>query len=129
MANKQDHEVRQPMQPVYTDSLGVFRFKGNAVVMYLLDRGGIDLNHLATVPFTLEDRMQFTQLIGYSLSGYGELSYVSDASVEAAYRVAKEGLDERDATIAYYKELVESLKDQLRAPIADLYSIHPDDLK
>ena len=28
--------------------------------------------------------MQFAQLIGYSVSGYGELSYVSEASYEAA---------------------------------------------
>ena len=30
------------------------------------------------MPFTREDRQQFAQLIGYSESGYHDLSYVSD---------------------------------------------------
>jgi len=34
--------------------------------------------------FPDDDRMQFAQLIGYSVGGYEELSYVSDASVEKA---------------------------------------------
>ena len=34
--------------------------------------------------FTKEDRQQFAQLIGYSLSGYGELNYVTDRAWEKA---------------------------------------------
>ena len=38
----------------------------------------VDLATLATMSFTDDERSQFAQLIGYSLSGYGDLSYVTD---------------------------------------------------
>jgi hypothetical protein len=60
------------------------RFKANAIVRHLLDNGGIDLNAIAMLSFSQEDREQFAQLIGYSLSGFGELSYVSDETYNAA---------------------------------------------
>jgi hypothetical protein len=77
-------DSKHPMQPVMIDKHGVARFKANAIVQFLLDKGPFDLNKLATMPFTNEDREQFAQLIGYSVGGYGELSYVSlgdDATV------------------------------------------------
>jgi hypothetical protein len=73
-----------PMQPLVTDAQGTVRFKENAIVRHLLDNGGIDLNTLGALEFTDEDRQQFAQLIGYSVSGYGELRYVSDRSYERA---------------------------------------------
>jgi hypothetical protein len=75
---------RAPMQPLVIDQVGTVRFKENAVVRYLLDNGGVDMNQLCTLDFSDEDRSQFAQLIGYSVSGYGELSYVSDESYERA---------------------------------------------
>lgn len=75
--------MRQPIQPLVLDERGVLRFRGNSIVRYLLDNGGVDLNHLACVEFPQEDREQFAQLIGYSLSGFGELSYVSDDTYDA----------------------------------------------
>jgi hypothetical protein len=56
----------------------VLRFKANAIVRFLLDAGPYDMNTLAMMPFTDEDRRQFAQLIGYSVSGYGDLSYAED---------------------------------------------------
>jgi hypothetical protein len=66
---------KHPIQPLEKDSAGVTRFKQNAIVRYLIDNGSIGLNDLARVNFPQEDREQFAQLIGYSLSGYGDLSY------------------------------------------------------
>lgn len=80
----------QPMQPVMKDHNGVARFRENAIVRYLLDHGGIDMNRLAVRDFAQEDREQFAQLIGYSISGYHELSYVSDESAARASKLAKE---------------------------------------
>jgi hypothetical protein len=80
---------KYPIQPVEDDGTGVLRFKANEIVRHLLDFGrehGCGLNELAGMPFTDEDRQQLAQLIGYSLSGYRDLSYVSDdayAAVEA----------------------------------------------
>jgi hypothetical protein len=42
------------------------------------------MNELACLEFSDEDRTQFVQLIGYSFSGFMELSYVSDEAVAAA---------------------------------------------
>jgi hypothetical protein len=39
---------------------------------------------LACLPFSDEDREQFAQLIGYSLGGFGDLSYASDEVYNAA---------------------------------------------
>jgi len=47
-------------------------------VRFLLDMGPFDMNKLAIMDFSREDRIQFAQLIGYSQAGFGELSYVSD---------------------------------------------------
>ena len=82
----------QPMQPVTKDADGTLRFHENKIVRYLLDLARkhkiADLNSLAELPFPQEDREQFTQLIGYAISGYHELSYVSDASAEQASKLA-----------------------------------------
>jgi hypothetical protein len=76
--------MKHPLQPLYLDEQGRKRFKPNAIVQHLLDNGGIDMNQLACMDFTQEDREQFAQLTGYSLAGFGELSYVSDATYELA---------------------------------------------
>lgn len=60
------------------------RFQMNPIVRYLLDNGPFDMNSLARLPFDDDDRAHFAQLIGYSLSGWGELSYVSDAYYKRA---------------------------------------------
>lgn len=61
-----------PQQPTELVN-GVERFKQNAIVRYLLENGPDDLNYLATIPFSLEDRKQFYQLIGYSVCGFCDL--------------------------------------------------------
>lgn len=89
---------RNPMQPLVKDQHGTVRFKGNAIVEYLLECARVgksaDLNHIARLDFTQDDRCQFAQLIGYSLSGYHELSYVSDEhAMEASAEAHKQWSD------------------------------------
>jgi hypothetical protein len=82
-----------PTQPVALDADGVLRFKQNTIVRDLLDVAsahGLDLNEIARRQYCDEDRVQLAQLIGYSVSGFGELSYVSDE----AYARATEGCDD-----------------------------------
>jgi hypothetical protein len=84
--------MSQPMQPLYRDENGTLRFRKNSIVQHLLDKArthGIDLNYLATQDFPKEDREQFAQLIGYSLAGWGDLSYVSDEAYERASKSAE----------------------------------------
>lgn len=81
-------------QPVVIDGDGRPRFRANAVVEALLEAArqrGFDMNELARGAQTApqEDWEQFYQLIGYSVSGYHELSRVSDAACERATVLAR----------------------------------------
>lgn len=76
-----------PMQPV---KFG--RFVGNRIVDDLLtfaSQHGYDMNHIARLDYEDVERMQFAQLIGYSISGYSELSYVTDESYNQAELLSK----------------------------------------
>lgn len=82
---------RLPMQPLAIDDHGTLRFKENPIVRKLLDYAtehGYGLNEIALDEFEAEDQMQLAQLIGYSLSGYGSLSYVTDESYDRATAAA-----------------------------------------
>lgn len=87
---------KHPMQPVYLDEAGRPRFRENKIVKFLLDAGPFDMNKLACMPFSKADREQFAQLIGYSTSGFGELSYVSDKAVIKADAKAEALLKENN---------------------------------
>lgn len=81
----------QPMQPIVWDGKGVIRFQGNAIVRALLDFAtskGMSLNEIAAMDFRREDREQFAQLIGYSVSGYGDLGYVRPSTLAKADAIA-----------------------------------------
>lgn len=84
------------MQPIEMDGNNIARFKANKIVRYLLDRATdaniADLNKLAIIPFSTEDRVQFAQLIGYSVDGFGDLSYVPREIVEQADEVVADML-------------------------------------
>lgn len=82
---KASKRSRHPVQPLVADGK-VSRFKQNAIVRFLLDHGPFDMNQIGAMEFSAEDREQFAQLIGYSLSGFGDLDYVSDATYEIAAR-------------------------------------------
>lgn len=91
---------KNPMQPFVRDGKTV-RFKANRIVAYLLDSGRsgrkVNLNDLAMMPFSQDDRTQFAQLIGYSLIGFHELSYVSDIAAKNATQAAR--IQFRDSSI------------------------------
>lgn len=81
----------QPMQPIVRDGKGVIRFQENAIVRTLIDyctNKGLSMNELALMNFRREDREQFAQLIGYSVSGFGELGYVRPSTLRRAEEIA-----------------------------------------
>lgn len=82
--------MKHPMQPLVKDANGVIRFKANRIVRHLLDHGGIDLNAIAILDVPQDDRVQFAQLIGYSLSGFHELNEIPDTAALAASLAACE---------------------------------------
>ena len=79
------------MRP-FVKTHGVVFFKKNAVVSLLLDESqkrGYGLNELPLDKFSQADIEEFYQLIGYSLSGYHELTLVSDLAALEASKVAR----------------------------------------
>lgn len=121
--------MKHPIQPLAKDKDGVIRFKENAIVRHLLDHGGIDMNKLSVMDFSKDDRIQFAQLIGYSLSGFGELSYVDNESYVAAESMSrKKKITAEEARAKHNATLLTSLRKALREPISELYGIHHDDL-
>ena len=120
--------MKHPIQPIAPDEHGTLRFKANAIVRHLLDHGGLDMNKLAVIDFTQEDREQFAQLIGYSLSGYSELSYVSDESYETARVMSESGQSEAESRIEYLERTLGKVRDGLREIVPAVFRIHPDDL-
>jgi hypothetical protein len=61
-------DSHHPMQAIVRDDRGVIRFRENKIVRWLLDNGSKTLNDIAAQPFEDDDRDQFMQLIGYSVS-------------------------------------------------------------
>ena len=121
--------MNHPIQPIAKDDHDCYRFKANEIVRYLLDNGPFDMNHLSMQDFSQEDREQFAQLIGYSLSGYGDLSYVRDETYKTAFKMASgEGQDERDARIQVLEEKLSVIRDAVKEMISHLFLIHPTDL-
>ena len=71
---------KHPTQPVVIDDKGTARFKENKIVTDLLKvaaDAGLNLNSIAMRraegEYTKDDYSQLMQLIGYSVSGYGNL--------------------------------------------------------
>lgn len=86
------NDLPHPMQPVGLDHGGTIRFKKNEIVDFLLTCWAFDLNKLAwmqaTGRFSEEDYTHLMQLIGYSVSGYSDLSTSPDHIVDAAFKAA-----------------------------------------
>lgn len=119
---------KHPIQPLVPDLEGTLRFKQNAIVRFLLDGGRHNMNDLAVMNFSDEDREQFAQLIGYSLRGYGELSYVSDASYETASIMSQSGVSEEQARIEHLESVLGTVRAGLKIAAPAVFKIHPDDL-
>lgn len=88
-----------PMQPIVIDPIGTPRFKENKIVSHMLTISTAslhDMNRIMAGDFTDEDKMQFAQLLGYSVSGYGGLSYASDESVETADLIAASLMEKKE---------------------------------
>jgi hypothetical protein len=121
--------MKHPIQkPVMVDK--VLRFTENRVVGLLLDMlevHGQNLNHLvlAGQELSKEDWDQFYQLIGYSLSG----APITETIREAAYEMFEAGKSEEEARAELAEDELRNLRAVLREPIANLFGVHPDDLK
>lgn len=76
------------MQPIGWAKDGVVRFKANRIIEWLFESGKLNLNEIACMDFPIEDRVQLAQLLGYSVSGFGDLSYVPKELVRECDEIA-----------------------------------------
>lgn len=80
--------MRYLTQPIELDEKGVVRFKANGIITFLFQTGKLNLNELSALlaqgAFSKEDYAQITQLLGYSVSGWGDLSTSPEELVQAA---------------------------------------------
>lgn len=78
--------MKHPMQPIEMVD-GVVRFTQNGIVRWLVDHATIDLNEIFLRvehgQFERGDYVQLMQLIGYSVSGFGDLGLDEQAVAEA----------------------------------------------
>lgn len=87
--------MKHPRQAIEWDGHGVVRFRSNPLVRWLLDQVPMALNKTAVLAshegeeVTDEDHAQLAQLMGYSVSGWGGLSYVSEEEAEACDAIAE----------------------------------------
>lgn len=81
-----------PMQPIVIAEDGVARFQANRIIADLWKSGAFSLNDIgikaAEGAYTEAEQMQLAQLIGYSVSGFGDLSYADREVVRRADRKA-----------------------------------------
>ena len=119
-----------PIQPTYKDENGTLRFKPNAIVEYLLGEGEDSrMNEISCKPFSKEDRQQFAQLIGYSVSGFGGLSYVLGSGLEEAAReMRKRGKTEDQARIEVLEAQLAEIKKGLRIAAVAAFNVCGEDL-
>lgn len=124
--------MKHPMQKIIRDKHDALRFETNAIVEALLEHGPFDMNSLARMDFSDEDRAQFAQLIGYSVSGFCGLSYVSEEIADAATAASLgdefiDGLTKDQRGLLLYAETIcvdwSGLLEDIRMNAADTVSL------
>lgn len=118
--------MKHPIQPVILDD-GILRFRRNLVVRYLLDTGGLDLNDIGRNDFPKEDLEQFYQLIGCTLSVFGDMPFVSDEVYEAARHMYEEGVPEEKARLEVLQQTLSRLQPIVRSLIEVVFPQLPLD--
>ena len=118
----EDIKKKLPIQPIVEN-----RFVENKIVSYLLDKGGIDMNKLAIMDFPDDDRSQFAQLIGYSVSGWSTLSYVRDEEYDTVMALSDEN-KELEIRNEVLRATINELRVSIKSAALTLFKIHEDDL-
>ncbi len=82
--------MKHPNQPIVLAEDGCIRFQKNEIVRKLLDFAtarGYSLNEIAQEFYNSDDYVQLMQLIGYSVSGFGDLSCAPKKLVRKADKI------------------------------------------
>lgn len=124
---------KHPMQPLILVH-DVVRFKENRAVRALYDlmqdKTGVDpwVCIQQSPGVERDDLIRFAQLIGYSHSGSGDLSYMDDQTWEAALMTRNHGLSELEARNVYLEAKLRKIEKRLSGLTAVAFNIDRDDL-
>ena len=122
-------ELKHPFQPVYKDDNGTLRFKGNAIVEWLISEGSLNMNAIAKKTFSREDRAHFAQLIGYSVYGWSELGYVNNNDYDTIREIIDNTeLSSKDAELEMLRKKIRTLTGLIRDLTCKVFNIAPEDL-
>ena len=105
--------MKHPMQAIVYDEHRTARFVSNPIVNYLLEKGPFDMNQLSRKfggEVHREDQMQFAQLIGYSVSGFGGLPYADEATIAMADKIVEKLTTPEESVIAAARSAVFELE-------------------
>lgn len=126
----EENKTIMPMQPIVN-----CRFVENRIVSTLLTKcgeHGFTMNEIVVMShdgkFTQQEQIQFAQLIGYSVSGFGYLSYVDDETYGAAARMEECGTTETESRNQELRNQIGEAREGIRRAAGALFRIHPDDL-
>jgi hypothetical protein len=79
-----------PLQPIYKDEHGVYRFRANEITRWLVDSHKATLNTIMSRHTSKASQEQFAMLIGHSVEGFYELSYVREKTRRRVEKALKE---------------------------------------
>jgi hypothetical protein len=91
-----DDGKKHPLQQVYIDYTGEPRFHANAIVQHLLTHGSIRWDQILMMDFSLADREQIAQQLGYTVERYNELHWISQESFEASLAAGAAAIAEKN---------------------------------
>lgn len=75
------------MRKIEIDPDGQPRFQRNAIVSWLVHTDRVDLNEIiATHAWPIKDQEEFWQMLGYSVSAFGNLTFVRPKTTKKADR-------------------------------------------
>ncbi|MNQ30739.1 hypothetical protein D3C85_440900 [compost metagenome] len=127
-------DLKHPLQPLVLVE-GTLRFKENHAVNALYEmvkeKTGQDPWHIiyGCPEVNKDDLRQFAQLIGYSHSGSGTLSYMDDETWEAALAVRDRGISELEARNRYLERRHAKMVKKLGALATHVFNVDIDDLE
>ncbi len=127
MSNTELNPFRFPIQPLETDKHGILRFRENKCVVALMKQvealGGSWSECLYADGVETADRVQFAQLHGYSLSGFGDLGHVPETDLQAAREMHEAGKSELQARHEVLERQLNTLKNLMRPAVSELYGV------
>lgn len=118
---------RHPIQPLEDDGKGVLRFRSNGCVQHLVKMvkalGGDWVDVMYADGVTEADRVQFSQLSGYSLGGFSELSHVKQIDIDAAEEMHKTGKTELQARHDVLERKLNEVKNLMRPAVVEMFDV------